>query len=232
MAARVAASGFMECLTNLADSVSILFVCPVALLAFPWIFRKIRRWEEEEGRSPSMLLRGVLVFTMVWGTLRLVTFWRIMTGSLLGSQSTVLTASGDATAFLTSQHFQTALAGFWSAAVNAIWFIFLFRFLRGGVLTETHVRVGGRSVYPSLLIALVLGGVAILVWLRAPRSRAARQFFIWAIVISSFHTDFAYGSEAQIYAYVALEAVTAFLWAPLWLWWALLTPEEAAPKGP
>ena len=77
-----------------------------------------------------------------------------------------------------------------------------------------------------------MGSLAILVRLRAARSRAVRPFFAWAMVTSIFNNAFLGGSEAQVYAFFVLAAIGGFLWAPLWLLWAILTPEEAASKSP
>jgi class 3 adenylate cyclase len=91
------------------------------------------------------------------------------------------------------------------------------------------MSIAWQSAYPLVLLGLTLGSVAILVRLRAPRSRAVRPFFAWAMVNSIFNNHFLGGSEAQVYAFFLLASVQ--WWAPTFLLWAILTPEETAPKS-
>jgi class 3 adenylate cyclase len=78
---------------------------------------------------------------------------------------------------------------------------------------------------------LAFAGIAVLLILRAPRSRTAQAFLPASLVWSLSWIEFQGALPLQTWAYVAVRTVTGCLWAPLMLRAALHFPEELAPPS-
>jgi class 3 adenylate cyclase len=80
--------------------------------------------------------------------------------------------------------------------------------------------------------AFGFAAIAVLLILRAPRSRAAQRFLPAALVWSLCWIEFQGAALWQTYAYLLVRAVAGSLWAPLMLLAVRELPEGGAPRPP
>ncbi len=107
-----------------------------------------------------------------------------------------------------------------------------FEYLRDGESRSVRGSYGG-DPYSGFLwfVAMAWGLVGAFVGLRAPDSRSARATLVLAVFIGFFFSRFYFGVDALLLANSMIIAVGATGVGALFLRWALVMPDEAAPRA-